>query len=247
MAHRIALIRHGQTEWSKSGQHTSTTDIDLTDEGVHQAMTIPNLLWGLELAPATVWSSPRLRAQRTAALAGLHVNAIVDDLAEWSYGEYEGITSKVIHQTNPGWSIFTMGAPGGESPEDVAVRCDRVLARAKDKLRKGDVALFCHGHISRVLAMRWVGQPVAHGGMILMNPAAITVLGTYHDGPASSTPTSCPSGRRRSASSPTRDSRPKRTSSARNPSGQTPGWGMPDSADQVDHARRRARRRRADL
>ena len=161
MAHRIALVRHGQTEWSKSGQHTSTTDIDLTDEGVHQAMTIPNLLWGLDLAPATVWSSPRLRAQRTAALAGLHVNAIVDDLAEWAYGDYEGITSKEIHKTNPGWSIFTMGAPGGESPEDVAVRCDRVLAQAKDKLRKGDVALFCHGHISRVLAMRWVGLPVA--------------------------------------------------------------------------------------
>ena len=101
MAHRIALIRHGQTEWSKSGQHTSTTDIDLTDEGVHQAMTIPNLLWGLDLAPATVWSSPRLRAQRTAALAGLHVNKIVDDLAEWAYGDYEGITSKKIHQTEP--------------------------------------------------------------------------------------------------------------------------------------------------
>ena len=128
MAHRIALIRHGQTEWSKSGQHTSTTDIDLTDEGVHQAMTIPSLLWGLDLAPATVWSSPRLRAQRTAALAGLHVNKIVDDLAEWAYGDYEGITSKEIHQTNPGWSIFVDGAPGGESPEDVAVRCDRVLA-----------------------------------------------------------------------------------------------------------------------
>ena len=183
MAHRIALIRHGQTEWSKSGQHTSTTDIDLTDEGVHQAMTIPSLLWGLDLAPATVWSSPRLRAQRTAALAGLHVNRIVDDLAEWSYGEYEGITSKQIHQTNPGWSIFLDGAPGGESPEDVAVRCDRVLAAAKEKTRKGDVALFCHGHISRVLAMRWVGLPVANGGMILMNPAAITVLGTYHDAP----------------------------------------------------------------
>ena len=159
MAHRIALIRHGQTEWSKSGRHTSTTDIDLTDEGVHQAMSIPSLLWGLDLEPATVWSSPRLRAQRTAALAGLHVNKIVDDLAEWAYGDYEGITSKEIHKTNPGWSIFVDGAPGGESPEDVAVRCDRVLA------------------------MRWVGLPVANGGMILMNPAAITVLGTYHDKP----------------------------------------------------------------
>jgi probable phosphoglycerate mutase len=183
MAHRIALIRHGQTEWSKSGRHTSTTDIDLTDEGVHQAMTIPSLLWGLELAPATVWSSPRLRAQRTAALAGLHVNKIVDDLAEWAYGDYEGITSKEIRKTNPDWSVFTMGAPGGESPEDVAARCDRVLAKARDRLSRGDVALFCHGHISRVLAMRWVGLPVASGGMILMNPAAVTVLGTYHDAP----------------------------------------------------------------
>jgi broad specificity phosphatase PhoE len=130
-----------------------------------------------------VWSSPRLRAQRTAALAGLHVNKIVDDLAEWAYGDYEGITSKEIHKTNPGWSIFVDGAPGGESPEDVAVRCDRVLEKAKEKLHRGDVALFCHGHISRVLAMRWVGLPVANGGMILMNPAAITILGTYHDAP----------------------------------------------------------------
>jgi broad specificity phosphatase PhoE len=111
------------------------------------------------------------------------VNKIVDDLAEWAYGDYEGITSKQIHLTNPGWSIFTQGAPGGESPEDVAARCDRVLEQAREKLRKGDVALFCHGHISRVLAMRWVGLPVANGGMILMNPAAITILGTYHDAP----------------------------------------------------------------
>ena len=183
MAHRIALIRHGQTEWSKSGQHTSTTDIDLTDEGVHQAMQIPELLWGLDLAPARVWSSPRLRAQRTARLAGLQVTSVVDDLAEWAYGEYEGITSKQIHEKNPGWSVFTDGAPGGESPEDVAARCDRVLAKAREKLHKGDIALFCHGHISRVLAIRWVGLPVSCGGMILMNPAAITILGHYHDAP----------------------------------------------------------------
>ena len=183
MTNRIALIRHGQTEWSRSGQHTSTTDIDLTDEGVHQAMTIPSLLWGVELSPVTVWSSPRLRAQRTATLAGLHIDEVVPDLAEWAYGDYEGITSKQIHQTNPGWSIFKHGAPGGESPEQVADRCDRVLARAKDKLVDGDVALFCHGHISRVLAMRWLGLPVQHGGLIQMNPAAVTVLGTYHDEP----------------------------------------------------------------
>lgn len=180
---RIALVRHGQTAWSKAGQHTSTTDIDLTDEGVHQAMTVPQLLWGLDLAPKTVWSSPRLRARRTAELADLHIDEVLDDLAEWDYGQYEGITSKQIHLTNPGWSIFKDGAPGGESPHDVAVRADRVLAAARDKLADGDVALFCHGHFSRVLAMRWVGLDVANGGLILMNPAAVTVLGTYHDEP----------------------------------------------------------------
>jgi probable phosphoglycerate mutase len=180
---RIALVRHGQTAWSKSGQHTSTTDIDLTDEGVHQAMTVPQLLWGLDLAPKTVWSSPRLRARRTAALAGLHVDEVLDDLAEWDYGQYEGITSKQIRQSDPGWSIFKDGAPGGESPQQVAVRADRVLAAARDKLAEGDVALFCHGHFSRVLAMRWVGLKVANGGLIMMNPAAVTVLGTYHDEP----------------------------------------------------------------
>ncbi|WP_420120148.1 histidine phosphatase family protein [Nakamurella sp.] len=180
---RIALVRHGQTAWSKAGQHTSTTDIDLTDEGVHQAMTVPQLLWGLELAPKTVWSSPRLRARRTAELAGLHIDEVLDDLAEWDYGQYEGITSKQIHRTNPGWSIFKDGAPGGESPHDVAVRADRVLAAAREKLTDGDVALFCHGHFSRVLAMRWVRLDVANGGLILMNPAAVTVLGTYHDEP----------------------------------------------------------------
>ncbi len=181
--HRIALIRHGQTEWSASGQHTSTTDIDLTDEGVDQAMTIPSLLFGLGLVPTTVWSSPRLRAQRTAALAGLRVDEIVDDLAEWAYGEYEGITSKQIRVGNPSWSVFTQGAPGGETPEEVAGRADRVLGRARAALEHGDVALVCHGHMSRVLAVRWVGLPIAAGGLILMNPAAITVLGTYHEAP----------------------------------------------------------------
>ncbi len=182
-APRIALIRHGQTTWSKSGQHTSTTDLDLTDEGVHQAMTIPSLLWGLDLEPVTVWSSPRMRALRTATLAGLDVDEVVDDLQEWQYGDYEGITSREIRRTNPGWSIFTQGAPGGETPEQVAARADRVLDRARTQLPDGDMALVCHGHMARVLAVRWVGLPITAGELILMNPAAITVLGTYHDKP----------------------------------------------------------------
>jgi len=183
MPARIALIRHGQTTWSASGQHTSVTDLDLTEEGEQQARTVAKLLTGLQLAPVTVLSSPRIRALRTAALAGLHVTDVVADLAEWNYGEYEGITSKQIHVDRPGWSIFIDGAPGGESPEQVTVRADRVLARAADALVDGDVALICHGHMSRVLAARWVELPISAGGLLLMDPAAVTVLGTYHDRP----------------------------------------------------------------
>ena len=130
-----------------------------------------------------MWSSPRLRAQRTAALAGLHIDEVVDDLAEWAYGDYEGITSKQIHESNPGWSIFTDGAPGGESPEEVAARGDRVLARAKERSSTAtshwsatDTSPGCWR------CAGWVCRS-QHGGLILMNPAAITVLGTYHDEP----------------------------------------------------------------
>lgn len=183
MPARIALIRHGQTTWSASGQHTSVTDLDLTERGVEQAGMIDGLLAGLELEPATVFSSPRLRARRTAELAGMKIDAVLEDLAEWNYGEYEGITSKQIHSGRPGWSIFTDGAPGGETPEQVSERADRVLARAAEALVDGDVALVCHGHMSRVLAVRWIGLPISSGGVLLMDPAAVTVLGTYHDRP----------------------------------------------------------------
>ena len=183
MPARIALIRHGQTTWSASGQHTSTTDLDLTEHGVEQAEMIGGLLAGLELAPATVWTSPRLRARRTAELAGMTIDEVVDDLAEWNYGEYEGITSKQIHVDRPGWAIFTDGAPGGETPEQVSDRADRVLARAAEALSDGDVALVCHGHMSRVLAVRWIGLPIASGSVLMMDAAAVTVLGTYHDQP----------------------------------------------------------------
>lgn len=183
MPARIALIRHGQTTWSASGQHTSTTDLDLTEHGVEQADMIGGLLAGLELNPATVWTSPRLRARRTAQLAGLHIDEVVEDLAEWNYGQYEGITSKQIHVDRPGWAIFTDGAPGGETPEQVAARADRVLARAADALADGDVALVAHGHMSRVLAVRWIGLPISSGTVLLMDAAAVTVLGTYHDQP----------------------------------------------------------------
>lgn len=180
---RIALIRHGQTGWSLSGRHTSVTDIDLTEYGVRQAARIPAILEALEIDPHQVLVSPRLRARRTAELAGLPATEVDQDLAEWAYGEYEGLKTPEIRQSNPGWQIFDDGAPGGETVEQVRVRVDRVLARAAALLDGGDVALVCHGHISRVLAVRWAGMPVATGRCISLDPAAVTVLGSHHDEP----------------------------------------------------------------
>ena len=117
------------------------------------------------------------RARRTAELAGLHVDAIDDDLCEWDYGDYEGRTSDEIHQTDPGWTIFTRGAPGGEHAPDVRVRADRVLTRAAAALDRGPVVLVAHGHISRVLGVRWIGLPVEAGGHFLLSEAAPCVLG----------------------------------------------------------------------
>lgn len=182
-APRIALIRHGQTEWSATGRHTSFTDLDLTDDGEIQARAVSYLLNGLGLYPTTVLSSPRRRAKRTAELAGLTVTAELDDLVEWNYGEYEGITSPEIHRTNPGWTIFHDGAPGGESPQQVSDRADRALATARTRLDDGDVAMIGHGHMSRVLAARWIGLDISHGAKLAMSPAAITVLSTYHGEP----------------------------------------------------------------
>ena len=177
MTGRIVLIRHGQTEWSASGQHTSVTDIDLTAQGEHQATVLPRMLAGLELDIETTFCSPRLRARRTAELAGLTISETLPELAEWFYGEYEGLTSEQIHAERPGWSIFSDGAPGGETPDEVSGRADRVLARAKEASATGDVALVCHGHFSRSLAVRWVELPIEAGVNISMNPAAITVCG----------------------------------------------------------------------
>lgn len=175
-SHRIALIRHGQTVWSQTGQHTGATDIDLTPRGEQEARSIPALLAGLRISPATVLCSPRLRSQRTAVLAGMSIDDTDPDLAEWDYGDYEGMTRSQIHEQNPGWTVFSQGAPGGESPDQVAARADRVLDRARGLLEKGDVALVSHGHMSRVLTVRWVGLPMVAGSLIAMDPAALTVL-----------------------------------------------------------------------
>ena len=179
----IALVRHGQTEWSASGRHTSTTDIPLTTVGEDQARTVPATLATLGIRPAVVWTSPRLRAARTATLAGLTVDAVQDDLAEWNYGAYEGRTTADIRTQRPDWDLFRDGCPDGESPAQISARADRVLALATTTAVDGDLVLVCHGHMSRVLAARWVALPVTAAASIAMDPAAVTVLGTQHAAP----------------------------------------------------------------
>ncbi len=174
----IVLIRHGQTEWSAVGKHTSYTDLDLTEEGEQQARTAGARLSGRTFA--AVISSPRKRALRTAELAGLRVTETTEDLAEWNYGDYEGITSPTIRETRPDWSLWTDGAPGGETPAEVAARLDRVLARAKELLAEGDVALIAHGHSLRVAGARWIGLPASGGGLLKLGTATLSTLGFEH-------------------------------------------------------------------
>jgi broad specificity phosphatase PhoE len=175
---QIVLIRHGQTEWSASGRHTSYTDIDLTAVGERQARDLADRL--ADRAFAAVISSPRLRAVRTAELAGLTVTEVSDDLAEWNYGRYEGITTPQIRGDRPGWSLWTDGAPDGESAEQVGARLDRVLGRAEALLIDGDVALIAHGHALRVAGARWIGLPGSAGGLLGLDTATLSVLGHEH-------------------------------------------------------------------
>jgi probable phosphoglycerate mutase len=178
----IVLVRHGQTEWSASGRHTSRTDLDLTAEGERQAQALVKSLAGR--AFAAVFASPRRRALRTAELAGLAVTAVVDDLAEWDYGEYEGLTTPEIRRSRPGWLLWTDGCPGGESPDEVGARLDRALARVRPILPEGDVALISHGHALRVLGARWIDQPSAFGAHLSLGTATLSELGHEHEIPS---------------------------------------------------------------
>jgi broad specificity phosphatase PhoE len=172
----VFAIRHGETAWSLSGQHTGTTDIPLTENGRRLAERMGSVLARNPFA--LILCSPRQRARETCQLAGLGDEAVIDsDLVEWSYGEYEGLTSKQIHEVAPGWLIFRDGCPGGETPEQVGARVDRVIARSRAV--DGDVALFAHGHILRVLAARWIGLPPSCGQHFLLNTGTICVLGYY--------------------------------------------------------------------
>lgn len=178
---QIWLIRHGETEWSKSGRHTGTTDLDLTEHGVRQAQALRPLL--ADMTPALVLCSPRRRSQRTAELAGVHVDAIDDDLAEWDYGDYEGLTTPQIRQHDRQWTIWDGRVPGGETAAQVSVRADRVIARAIDAVPRGPVLLFGHGHINRVIGARWLSLPARSGGMFALGTAAPCLLGAEHHRP----------------------------------------------------------------
>ena len=170
-------IRHGETAWSLSGQHTGTTDIPLTDNGRRLAERMGPVL--AKEAFALVLVSPLQRARETCELAGLGKKAIIDpDLIEWNYGEYEGLTLKQIHESAPGWLIFRDGCPGGEAPEQVCARVDRVIARARAV--EGNVAVFAHGHLLRVLVARWLGLPAGAGQHFLLDTGTLSVLGDYH-------------------------------------------------------------------
>lgn len=178
---RAILIRHGETEWTLSGQHTGSTDIPLTGNGRALARRLAPLL--ARTTFTLVLTSPLGRARETCELAGLAETAEVDtDLSEWNYGEYEGLTSKQIHATAPGWVIFHDGCPGGESPEQVGARVDRIIARIRTV--EGNVALFAHGHVFRVFAARWLGLPVTAGSHFMLDTATVSVLSHYQGIPA---------------------------------------------------------------
>jgi broad specificity phosphatase PhoE len=170
----VVLVRHGETEWSSSGRHTSYTDVPLTDHGRDEARPLAARLAGIDFA--LVLTSPRERARETCELAGLGDQCeVTDDLAEWDYGEYEGRTTADIRVTVPDWTIFSHGAPGGETAEQVAARADRVIARAERA--GGVVAMFSHGHFLRVLGARWIGLPASGGARLGLDTATLNFLG----------------------------------------------------------------------
>jgi probable phosphoglycerate mutase len=180
-ARRVIAVRHGETAWSLSGQHTGVTDIPLTDNGRRLAARLRPLL--AKETFALVLTSPLQRARDTCALAGLGAAAVIEPgLMEWNYGKYEGVTSAEIHVTAPGWQVFRDGCPDGESPADIGARVDRVIARVR--ATEGDVALFAHGHVLRVLVARWLGLPPGAGQHFLLDTGTLNVLGYYRDAPA---------------------------------------------------------------
>ena len=179
-AKAVVLVRHGETEWSRDLRHTGTTDIPLTAVGRRQATALaaPLRAWRFAL----VLSSPLQRAVETCRLAGYGSEAqLRPELMEWDYGRYEGLTSKQIAEQNPEWSLWRDGSPDGETPADVGRRVDRVIAEVRQVT--GDILIFAHGHVLRVLAARWLGEPPGGGCHYALQTAALGVLGYEHDNP----------------------------------------------------------------
>lgn len=177
---RIALVRHGETAWSSAGRHTGRTDIPLTDAGRAQARAAAGLAGSLE--PVRVRTSPLGRARETCDLLGLGLEPLVDpDLAEWDYGDYEGITTAEIRETVPGWTVWSAPCPGGETADQVAARADRVVAACRAE--PGLTLLVAHGHILRVLAARWLGLGPEAGRLFRLDTATVSVLGWERENP----------------------------------------------------------------
>ena len=178
---KVYLLRHGETEWSLNGRHTGVTDIPLTENGRVAARLLKPIL--AKVTFTLVLTSPLQRARETCELAGLGQFANVEpDLIEWNYGEYEGLKTDQIRLTSPGWSVFRDGCPGGESPEQVGARADRVITKVR--AAAGNVALFGHGHFTRVLAARWINLSANYGENFLLDTATLNVLGYYRESPA---------------------------------------------------------------
>ena len=171
---QLYLVRHGETEWSKSGQHTSVTDLDLTERGVEQALSLRSRLNPEDFD--LVLSSPRLRARRTAELAGFGDVEVDDDLAEWFYGDFEGMTSNQIREIHHGWRIWFNGCPGGESQDQVRARLTRVMTRVRDS-GVDNAICFAHGHALRVLALTWLDFPLVFGQSFPVEVSSVSVLG----------------------------------------------------------------------
>ena len=180
LQHRLVLLRHGETEWSKSGQHTSRTELDLTEHGREQAKAAGDTLRQLRLKDPYVVSSPRKRAQVTAELAGLTVDDVDEQISEWDYGDYEGTTTEEIRKAVPNWLVWTHGCPGGETSAQVCERADRAIALALMHMESRDVVFVGHGHFSRAVITRWIEQPVYEGIRFAMPAASIAVCGFEH-------------------------------------------------------------------
>jgi len=175
----LYLVRHGATEWSIAGRHTGTTDLPLLPEGEDTARALAARLRGADFG--LVLTSPRQRARRTAELAGFPDAVVDDDLAEWDYGDYEGVTTEEIREKDPDWTIWSGVTPGGETPEQVGARLDRVIDRVR--ATDGHTLVFGHGHALRALAARWLGLPVAEGRLLKLDTATLSVLGFEREQP----------------------------------------------------------------